>query len=168
MKNCYSKSHHKYQKVTGMSDNIYNTKVRVLYGDTDAGGVVYNANYLRYFEVGRTEMMREWICSYRDIEKMGFVLPVTECWARYKAPAFYDNVLVIETTITEVTRIKCKFSYKIYRQSAPGEKPKLLVKGYTVHAAISKDGKLTRLPDDIIRKLAQSACATAKIDDILK
>ncbi len=151
-----------------MSDNIYHTTVRVLYGDTDAGGVVYNANYLRYFEIGRTEMMREWICSYKEIENLGFVLPVTECWARYKAPAFYDDLLLIETTITEVTRIKCKFSYRICRQGSPDEKPKLLVKGYTIHAAISKDGKLTKLPEEIITKLAKSASPTAKIDDILK
>ena len=74
-----------------MTEKSFRTKIRVLYGDTDAGGVVYNANYLRYFEFGRTEMMRERVCSYREIEELGFILPVTECWARYKAPAFYDE-----------------------------------------------------------------------------
>jgi len=137
---------------------IFTTTARVLYGDTDAGGVVYNANYLRYFEIGRTELMRQWICSYRDIEKLGFVLPVTECWSRFKAPAFYDDLLLIETTIAEVSTVKCQFSYRILRQEEGLTRPKLLVKGYTVHAAVTREGRLTRLPENIIRKIAQFAC----------
>jgi acyl-CoA thioester hydrolase len=150
-----------------MSEHIFTTTVRVLYGDTDAGGVVYNANYLRYFEIGRTELMREWVCSYSDIEKLGFVLPVTESWSRYKSPAFYDDVLTIETTVSELTRIKCKFSYKIFRKETPESQPKLLVKGYTVHAAITREGKLTRLPDDILKKIAQYASRTEKLEEFI-
>ncbi|PHR25191.1 MAG: thioesterase [Desulfotalea sp.] len=145
-----------------MSEHVFSTTVRVLYGDTDAGGVVYNANYLRYFEIGRTELMREWICSYSEIEKLGFVLPVTESWLRYKAPAFYDDLLTIETTIAELGHIKCKFSYKIYRQQEQEARPKLLVKGYTVHAAITKAGKLTRLPEHILEKIGHYASQTDK------
>lgn len=145
-----------------MMENISTTQVRVLYGDTDAGGVVYNANYLRYFEIGRTELMREWICSYRDIEELGFVLPVVECWTRYKAPAFYDDLLTIETTITEVSALKCKFSYRIVRKEPGSNRPKLLVKGYTVHAAITRQGKLTQLPEEISQKLAHFAEANQK------
>lgn len=148
-----------------MSENIFTTTVRVLYGDTDAGGVVYNANYLRYFEIGRTELMREWICSYSDIEKLGFILPVTESWSSYKAPAFYDDLLTIETIVSELSRIKCRFSYKIFRQEGPESQKKLLVKGYTVHAAVTREGKLTRLPDDILKKIAQYASHTEKIED---
>jgi acyl-CoA thioester hydrolase len=136
-----------------MTEKSFRTQIRVLYGDTDAGGVVYNANYLRYFEFGRTEMMRERVCSYREIEELGFILPVTECWARYKAPAFYDDLLTVETEITELSKLKCKFSYRIFRESEAGSKPKLLVKGYTVHAAVTRDGKLTRLPEEIIKKI---------------
>jgi acyl-CoA thioester hydrolase len=132
---------------------IFKTTVRVLYGDTDAGGVVYNANYLRYFEIGRTELMREQVCSYSEIEKLGFILPVTECWARYKAPAFYDDLLTVETTVAEVSGLKCKFAYRVVRQEKNTERPKLLVKGYTVHAAITREGKLTRLPEEILNKI---------------
>lgn len=136
-----------------MTETTFRTQIRVLYGDTDAGGVVYNANYLRYFEFGRTEMMREWVCSYREIEELGFILPVTECWARYKAPAFYDDLLTIETEVAELSRLKCRFSYRILRESQENPKPKLLVKGYTVHAAVTREGKLTRLPEEIINKI---------------
>lgn len=137
-----------------MHEHIFRTTTRVLYGDTDAGGVVYNANYLRYFEIGRTELMRAWVCSYRHIESLGLVLPVTECWSRYKAPAFYDDLLTIETTVAEVSSLKCRFNYRILRGEDQLERPKLLVKGYTVHAAVTRDGKLSRLPAEIIDKIA--------------
>ncbi len=135
-------------------EQIFTATARVLYGDTDAGGVVYNANYLRYFEIGRTELMREWVCSYSDIEKLGFVLPVIECWSRFKAPAYYDDLLLIETTVAEVTDLKCRFNYRILRQEPGTARPRLLVKGYTVHAAVTKEGRLTRLPPEIISKIA--------------
>jgi acyl-CoA thioester hydrolase len=151
-----------------MPANIFQTTVRVLYGDTDAGGVVYNANYLRYFEIGRTELMRAWVCSYSDIEKLGFVLPVIECWSRFKAPAFYDDLLTIETTIAEISNLKCTFSYRILRKEQGINHPKLLVKGYTVHAAITKEGKLTRLPKEIIQKISMFSCNTNDIDRISK
>ena len=132
---------------------VFTTSVRVLYGDTDAGGVVYNANYLRYFETGRTEMMREWVCSYREIEKMGLVLPVTESYTRYKSPAFYDDLLTVETSISELRHFTCRFNYKITRQDQDSGKHVLIAKGYTVHAAVTRKGKLTRLPESIMEKL---------------
>ncbi len=140
-----------------MPKHIFKTTVRVLYGDTDAGGVVYNANYLRYFEIGRTELMRERVCAYSEIEKLGFILPVTECWARYKAPAFYDDLLIVETTVAEVNKLKCRFAYRVVRQEKNTERLKLLVKGYTVHAAVTREGKLTQLPDEILEKINQLA-----------
>ena len=147
-----------------MQDNIFRTTTRVLYGDTDAGGVVYNANYLRYFEIGRTELMRAWVSSYRDIEALGLVLPVTECWSRYKAPAFYDDLLTIETAIAEISSLKCRFNYRILREEAQLERPKLLVKGYTVHAAVTRAGKLARLPEEILLRMAPLVYAPEKAD----
>ena len=136
-----------------LTEPIHRVTCRVLYGDTDAGGVVYNANYLRYFEIGRTEFMREWVCSYREIETLGLILPVTECYTRFKAPAFYDDLLTIETSLTELKKVSCRFCYKISRKEADTARPKLLVKGYTVHASVNRAGRLTSLPDDIIEKL---------------
>jgi len=151
-----------------MPEHIFQTTVRVLYGDTDAGGVVYNANYLRYFEIGRTELMRQWVCSYSDIEKLGFVLPVIECWSRFKAPAVYDDLLTIETTIAEISKLKCKFNYRIIKQEQGLARPKLLVKGYTVHAAVTRAGMLTRIPEEIYQKIAQFSCDTRTIDSARK
>lgn len=151
-----------------MNEHIHRTSVRVRYGDTDAAAVVYNANYLRYFEIGRTELMRDWVCSYNEIEKLGFILPVVECWTRFKSPAFYDDLLVIETTIVEISKLKIQFNYQVRRDVEGSSRSKLLVKGYTVHAATTKDGKLTRLPLDLSKKIALFAAKDAKIDNSLK
>ncbi len=136
-----------------MENKKHRCTYRVLYGDTDAAAVVYNANYLRFFEIGRTEMMREKVCSYKEIEELGFVLPVTECYTRFKAPARYDDLLIIETRINELKKVTCKFSYRILRQDQETGNEQLLARGYTVHAAITREGKLTSLPDDITSRL---------------
>jgi len=131
----------------------FKTSCRVLYGDTDAGGVVYNANYLRYFEQGRTELMREWVCSYHEIEELGIILPVTECFVRYKSPAFYDDLLIIETSIGKMNRFTCTFNYRVSRKDEGRPRLTLLAKGYTVHAAITREGRLTPMPETIMQQL---------------
>ena len=140
---------------------VYTIQYRVLYGDTDAGGVVYNANFLRFFEQGRTELMRAHVCSYKEIEARGLILPVTETYARYKAPAFYDDLITIETSIGELSKFSCKFNYRVTREDQNRPRPTLLVKGYTVHAAVTSEGKLVRLPEDIVASI-QSLSKRAK------
>ncbi len=135
-----------------MDELIHRSQQRVLYGDTDAAAVVYNANYLRYFELGRTEFMRDRICTYRDIEQLGFVLPVTECHIRFKAPGRYDDLLSIETTLTALKKFSCTFSYRIMRPEE-GTRQLLLAKGFTTHASVNRDGKLAPLPATISQKL---------------
>ena len=135
-----------------MNELIHRSQHRVLYGDTDAAAVVYNANYLRYFELGRTEFMRDRVYTYREIEQMGIVLPVTECHIRFKAPARYDDLLIIETTLTDLKKVTCTFSYRILRKE-DGANPRLLAKGFTTHASVNREGKLTPLPTEIAKKL---------------
>ena len=122
---------------------------RILYSDTDAGGVVYNANYLRYFELGRSEFMRELVISYKKIEKQGYIMPVVESYLRYKAPGRYDDMLLIQTAIQDIKQVSCRFNYKILRK----EDNTLLVKGFTVHASVDHQGKLKKLPRDFIDRL---------------
>jgi acyl-CoA thioester hydrolase len=129
---------------------VHRHSCRVLYGDTDVGGVVYYANYLRYFEAGRTEYMRELVASYRSLEEQGFILPVVECHARYKASARYDDLLVIETSLAEVRPASCRFTYRISREDG-----KTLVLGSTTHAAVDRDGKLAKLPAEVAARLRQ-------------
>ncbi len=131
----------------------HRTTYRVIYGDTDAAAVVYNANYLRFFEIGRTELMREHVCSYREIEALGLLLPVTECFVRYKAFACYDDLLQIETKLVWLKKVSCKFSYRLLLEDLETGKEKLIAKGYTVHAAVNRQGKLSPLPPELIPRL---------------
>ena len=135
-----------------MDGPIFQVRYRVIYGDTDAGSVVYNANYLRFFEIGRTEMMRAWAMPYQEIEKQGFILPVTETYLRYKAPAHYDDLLDISVCLAELKKVSCRFHYRISR--ADDEREQLLVKGFTNHACVNHRGKLTPLPPAIHARIA--------------
>ncbi len=133
-----------------MNSTVHRHLYRVIYADTDAGGIVYNGNYLRFFEIGRTEMMRERVCSYKDVEKRGLILPVVESHIRYKSPAFYDDLITIETKLIEIKKVTCKFSYRIVRKDRNTEKERLLTRGYTVHASVNIKGKLSPLPEDLV------------------
>jgi len=132
-----------------LPDDAHTCTCRVLYGDTDAGGVVYYANYLRYFEQGRTEFMRDRLRSYRSLEEEGLILPVVESWCRYRAPARYDDLLRIETALAEVKRVSCRFLYRIVRDG-DGQ---LLASGYTVHAPVARSGRLVKFPADLLAGL---------------
>lgn len=135
-----------------MDGPVFKVRYRVIYGDTDAGSVVYNAQYLRFFEIGRTEMMRAWAMPYREIEKQGFILPVTETYLRYKAPARYDDLLTISVCLTELKKVSCRFHYRITRTD--DDREQLLVKGFTKHACVNRQGKLSPLPADIRARMA--------------
>jgi len=134
-----------------MRPPIHRATTRVLYGDTDAAAVVYYGNYLRYFERGRTEFMRDYLTTYRSLESRDFILPVVECFARYKASAAYDDLLVIETSLVEARKVFCRFNYRILREGDD----KLLVLGYTIHAPINREGKLTSLPPGLLARIGE-------------
>ena len=117
------------------------TTYRVIYGDADSMGIVYYANYLRLFEIGRTEFLREQGVAYKAVEREGFFLPVTEAFVKYVAPARYDDVLTIETRIGFIKRASSRFDYVIYRDE------ETIVQGYTIHACLDSENRIVRLPD---------------------
>jgi acyl-CoA thioester hydrolase len=128
---------------------VEQTTVRVIYGDTDQMGVVYYANYLRYFEAGRNEFIRAKGLRYRDFEAQHrLLLPVVEAQVGYRTPARYDDLLAVETTLVEVRRASARFGYRILRD---GE---LVVTGYTVHACVDRDGKIQRMPRELLERLS--------------
>jgi acyl-CoA thioester hydrolase len=96
------------------------TKVRVRYGDSDRMGYAYYGNYPLYFEVGRTEMLRELGLTYKEMEDSGVILPVINLQVNYLAPAYYDDLLTVKTYIKEKPGVRIKFDYEIYNQT--GEK----------------------------------------------
>jgi acyl-CoA thioester hydrolase len=126
---------------------MFETRLRVIYGDTDQMGVVYYANYLRYFEYARGEYMRAKGSTYRELEQAGGRLPVVEAHCRYKVPARYDDLLGIGLEVTELRRVTLTFEYEVRRV----QDDRLLCTGKTVHACIGEDGKPMRLPDKFAR-----------------
>lgn len=120
--------------------NPRHTRVRVRYADTDQMGVVYYANYLIWFEVARTEWLREAGWTYRDMEEQGIALPVIESHCEYRQPARYDDEVTLATTGTLITPVRIRFDYALSVSTSP------IASGHTVHAAIRPDGRPCRLP----------------------
>jgi acyl-CoA thioester hydrolase len=113
-------------------------------------GVVYYANYLRWFEMGRTELLRQLGAPYSSIEERGLFFPVTEVSSRYLKSARFDDEIAVETYIQEIERATIVFGYRILRKhdGAP------LVEGWTRHACLDRLGKVVRIPgeiDDLLR-----------------
>jgi len=128
-------------------------RVRVIYGDTDQMGVVYYANYFRYFELARSEYFRARGGSYRELEREGRFLPVVEASCSYKGAARYDDLLLIRTELSELRRASLTFEYELRRQS----EERILCTGRTVHACVGRDGKLVRIPERIAEMLQAGA-----------
>ncbi len=120
------------------------TKYRVIYGDCDSMAIVYYSNYLRLFEIGRTELLREQGLTYREVEDKGFFLPTTEAYVKYTKPARYDDLLTIETVISFVKRASSRFDYTIYREED------IIVQGYTIHACLDRNDRIVRFPDFLL------------------
>ena len=124
------------------------TEIRVIYGDTDQMGVVYYANYLRFFEAGRNELIRARGLTYREVEeRFRLMLPVVEAHVAYQAPARYDDLVAVETSLADVRRASARFDYRILRGGEP------LVTGYTVHACVDLDGRVQRMPPELLQRL---------------
>lgn len=119
----------------------FETTLRVRYSETDQMHVVYHANYLSWFEVGRTELIRELGFPYRRFEDLGYLLPLNEANLKFKAPAHYDEEILIRTKITLCTGIRLIFAYEIRRK----EDLQLLVSGETHHAWTTKELKPVRI-----------------------
>lgn len=129
-----------------MTARVHETTVRVRYAETDCMGVVYHANYLQYFEIGRTEAMRSLGTTYRSMEDRGFALAVVECGLKYRAAAKYDDELRIVTRPSPAGRVRIRFDYEIRR----GEQ--LLCDGFTVLACLVK-GRPAELPEEVRKAL---------------
>ena len=110
-------------------------------------GVVYHANYFVWFEVARTDLLRNSGSTYREMEAEGVSLPVIEAHCEYKQPARYDDEVEIQVTAELPSPARVRFSYDVVRAS-DGQP---LVNGHTVHAAIGRDGRPCRLPDRVKR-----------------
>ncbi len=116
---------------------LHRTEIRVRYADTDQMQFAYNGKYLEYFEVGRTEMLRENGLPYSVIEKHGFQLPVLEAHLKYIGPSFYDDVLIVEAYVKENPAFRIHIDYKVFRK----ENNELVTEGFTEHVFIKTETK---------------------------
>ncbi len=132
-----------------LADNL--TTIRVIYADTDAMGIVYHTNYIKWFEVGRNELMRKLGIAYAEMEKQGISLPLTRVNCHYLLSAKYDDLLIVETNIDYIKRASLKFLSRIWDE----KKQNLLVEGYSVHACVNSGGKIIRIPSQILKPLTE-------------
>jgi acyl-CoA thioester hydrolase len=133
----------------------HKTTYRVIYGDTDTMGVAYHANYLRWFEIGRTELLRAWEMPYREIESRGIMLPVSEVYCKYMSPAKYDDLLIIEAALSPEMRAGLKIDYRI-----TDEDGRIVhATGHTRHAFLNRAGRVIR-PPDFFRALIRRQSST--------
>jgi acyl-CoA thioester hydrolase len=117
--------------------------IRVRYAETDRMGLLHHANYLVYFEQGRTELLRAQGFSYRDIEDQGFYLVLTKLQVRYRRPAYYDDLLTLRTMVERTTLVKIEHRYELLRDGV------LLAAGETTLGCVDREGKVQPLPDSL-------------------
>ena len=121
------------------------TTLRVRYAETDQMGVVYYANYLVWFEVARTDLLRTLGWTYREMEEAGVFLPVIEAHCEYRRPARYDEEIEVRTSGRLCSAVRMEFAYEVVLKTTAD----VAAVGRTVHAALDRGGKLCRLPDRI-------------------
>ena len=123
---------------------VHKTSLRVRYADTDQMHYAYNGKYFEYFEVGRTEMMREQGLTYKTIEANGYQMPVVEAFLQFRSPAFYDELLEVETRVEKMPQAKVHIDHTIRSL----ERDVVIAEGYIELAFIKSDSKkITRAPD---------------------
>jgi len=123
-------------------------QVTVRYAETDMMGIVYHANYLPWFEVARTQLLREQGFPYRQLETDGFRIPVLEVSAKFIRPAVYDDALTIVVTMREKPLLRIRLEYEVFRGD------ELLATGHSAHAFCDLAGRPTRPPAAFVAKMA--------------
>lgn len=122
----------------------HTTEIRVRYSETDAMGFLHHSNYLTYFEIGRTELFRTQGGSYRRMEELGLFLVVVNVDVRFRKPARYDDLLLLETRISRQTPARLEHTYQLFRGT------ELLTEGSSTIACIDRNGLVQRIPDDMV------------------
>jgi acyl-CoA thioester hydrolase len=123
-----------------LTGGVLRHEVRVIFGDTDQMGVVYYANYLRYFEGARAAYWRGLGRSYKDLEAWGVALPVVEAHCHYRRSAHYEDLLAVDAWVSEVRPASLRFAYRVVRGGD------LVADGMTRHAVVGGDGRPRALP----------------------
>jgi acyl-CoA thioester hydrolase len=127
---------------------ISESRLRVRYAETDQMGVVYHANHFIWFEIGRVDLMRQLGFTYRDLEREhGCYIPVVDARCRYKAPARYDDELIVRTHLRSVRSSVISFGYKLLR----ADDSQVLAEGETTHMILDSKMKPAALPENYLK-----------------
>jgi acyl-CoA thioester hydrolase len=124
---------------------VHRHRFRVRYGETDQMGYVHHSVYLLYFEEGRTGLMRELGCSYAEMERKGHILPVVETRLRFLSPARFDEELVTESRVSELTGVRVRFDYRVLHASDGSP----VAEGWTMLASCDSAGRPKRMPREL-------------------
>src|SRR6516162_1582406 len=114
--------------------------IRVRYAETDRMGLLHHANYLVYFEQARTELLRSYGVSYRDLEDKGYLLVLTKIEVRYRTPARYDDLLTVRTTVERTTAVRIDHRYEVRCEG------RLAAEATSTLACVDRDGRPQALP----------------------
>ena len=125
--------------------------IRVYYEDTDCAGVVYYAGYLRYFEGGRVEFFRDLGISVSDYHDKGLIFVVTNVEVEYILPGRYDDLLLLDTRLTDISGVTLTFRHSVTKEGSEKE----LARGSVVLALVNRDGKPVRIPEELRRVLSR-------------
>ena len=120
-------------------------QIRVRYSETDAMGFLHHSHYASYFELGRTELFREQGGDYREMEQQGLYFVVAKLSCTFKAPACYDDILTLKTTLSRMGPAKLEHGYELYRENT------LLAVAHSVLACVNRDGTVQRIPEILSR-----------------
>lgn len=146
------------------STQPYRLLIRVPYADVDQMRFVYYANYLVYFEMARTGMLRDAGMPYSELEKRGVLLPVMTSHCEYQQPAHYEDLLAVDVVCTPFRGVRFRIEYKVWRvgtgaDADPGGET-LLAEGYTDHVCMSPVGKVLR-PDPVFKRIANGLAGSS-------
>ena len=131
-------------------------QIRVRYAETDRMGFLHHANYLVYFEQGRTELLRSVGLTYKDLEDQGYLLVLAKLEVRYRSPARYDDLLTLETTVVRTTMVSIEHRYRLERDRA------LLAEASSTLACVDRDGRLQKLPEFLLDTKVKTRKASTK------
>ena len=132
-----------------MKKNAVITPIRVLYSDVDQMRWANHGAYHRWFEIGRAEYMRRHGLPYKELEEMGFFMPVTELFCKFLKPIRYDDVLRVASWPSSVKKASMRFEYEILNEAN-----EIMARGYTQHVCLDRDGKIRRMPERL-RKILE-------------
>ncbi len=147
-------------KLPPMSHPITEERIRVRYGETDQMGHAYYANYLYWFEQARGAWCRDRGFTYKQLEEMGYFLPVVEAHVRYRGEVLYDDWIIVRAWVSEFKRSSLRFEYEVFNET----KGKVTTEGHTWHVMMGKERRAVSIPPEIRAMMLRDPAETQRLE----